>query len=165
MTEYYYLNERKEQQGPVGAEELMRTGVGPNTLVWREGLTRWTPAGDVAELNALFLRREPAKGSAPLSYPSRSSNAGGAMSKPNNWLVVSILVTLFCCLPGGVVAIIYAAKVDNLWNSGQHEEATKAARTARTLCLASICVGLVLFILIFFFNVTSVMTEEALPVV
>ena len=30
---------------------------------------------------------------------------------PNN-LVWAILATLFCCLPGGIVAIVYAARVD-----------------------------------------------------
>jgi uncharacterized membrane protein YvbJ len=32
--------------------------------------------------------------------------------KPDNYLVWSILATLFCCLIPGIVAIVYAAQVD-----------------------------------------------------
>ena len=33
--------------------------------------------------------------------------------KPSTYLVLSILVTIFCCLPFGIVGIVYASKVEN----------------------------------------------------
>ncbi len=33
--------------------------------------------------------------------------------KPDNFLVWAILSTVLCCLPLGIVAIVYANKVDN----------------------------------------------------
>lgn len=38
--------------------------------------------------------------------------------KPDNHMVWAILTTLFCCVPFGIAAIVHAAKVDGLYNSG-----------------------------------------------
>lgn len=55
-----------------------------------------------------------------------------SMPKPNNFLVWAILSTLFCCLPFGIVSIVYASKVDGLWYAGEYAEAQSAASKART---------------------------------
>ena len=49
---------------------------------------------------------------------------------PDNKLVWSILVTLFCCLPFGVVAIIKSADVNTKWNAGDAAGAQLAAAEA-----------------------------------
>jgi hypothetical protein len=51
--------------------------------------------------------------------------------KPVNYLVQAILVTLCCCLPLGIVAIVYAAQVDSKWNGGDHHGASTAAENAK----------------------------------
>ena len=53
------------------------------------------------------------------------------MRKPDNYLVWSILSTVFCCLPLGIVAIVKASKVDALWAQGLQEEAIEAANDAK----------------------------------
>ena len=40
-----------------------------------------------------------------------------------NWLVEAILVTLLCCLPFGVVGIIFAAQVNTKQQAGDMEGA------------------------------------------
>ncbi|MBB1086958.1 CD225/dispanin family protein [Lysobacter sp. SG-8] len=55
---------------------------------------------------------------------------------PNN-LVWAILTTLFCCMPLGIVSIVYAAKVDGLRASGNVEAARAASRSAWNWALAS----------------------------
>lgn len=50
--------------------------------------------------------------------------------KPDNHLVWAILSTLFCCLPLGIVSIIYASKVDGLYRSGDVDGAQEAADNA-----------------------------------
>jgi hypothetical protein len=60
-----------------------------------------------------------------------------------NYLVQSILVTLLCCWPAGLVAIINAAKVSSLVSAGNYEEARRASDTARTWCIISFVGGLV----------------------
>ena len=55
-----------------------------------------------------------------------------------NHLVWAILATLFCCLPFGIVAIVYAAKVDGLAAAGQYAQAQEAADTAKWWSLAAV---------------------------
>ena len=59
------------------------------------------------------------------------SNSQLPQSKPDSNLVWAILCTLLCCLPFGIVSIVYAAKVDSLWYSGRHQEAIDAANSAK----------------------------------
>lgn len=49
---------------------------------------------------------------------------------PNNYLVFSILTTLFCCLPTGIVAIVYSCQVNSLFNANRPEEAQNASKWA-----------------------------------
>ncbi|MBB1062150.1 CD225/dispanin family protein [Marilutibacter spongiae] len=55
---------------------------------------------------------------------------------PNN-LVWAILTTLFCCMPLGIVSIVYAARVDGLRAAGDIAGARSAADSARNWALAS----------------------------
>lgn len=141
MANYYYLNARNEQQGPVAAEKLLDYGVTKNTLVWKEGMSQWEPAGNVAELNSLFAGQQTPPPPVPPPNPPRPSQPTAGDVKPDNWLVWAILSTFLCFLPLGVVAIVYAAKVDNLWNSGQREEAVNAAKNAKMFTLISVGTG------------------------
>lgn len=61
--------------------------------------------------------------------------------RPKNWLVESILVTIFCCLPFGIVGIIYAAQVNTKFDLGDYLGATRMARDARKWTLISLIVG------------------------
>ena len=61
-----------------------------------------------------------------------------SVDKPNSWLALAILSTIFCCLPFGIVAIVYAVKVDTLWYSGYTEDAIRAANSAKIWTLVSI---------------------------
>ncbi len=49
---------------------------------------------------------------------------------PKNWLVESILVTLFCCLPFGIAGIVFASQVNTRFASGDYEGALQASRNA-----------------------------------
>ena len=44
-------------------------------------------------------------------------------NKPDNNLLWAILSTVFCCLPLGIVSIIYAIKVDDLYKHGDYQGA------------------------------------------
>mgnify|MGYP003596822026 CR=1 FL=1 len=83
---------------------------------------------------------------APQYGAPQAGGPGGV--KPGNNLVLAILATLFCCLPGGIYAIVQAAKVDGLWSQGNFAAAAKAAADARKWSIISAAVGLPLNILL-----------------
>ncbi|MBN6152596.1 CD225/dispanin family protein [Xanthomonas sp. AmX2] len=61
---------------------------------------------------------------------------GAGIYVPNN-LVWAILSTLFCCLPLGVVSIVYAAQVDGKRAAGDVAGAREASRKAGMWALYS----------------------------
>jgi hypothetical protein len=79
--------------------------------------------------------------------------------KPNNWLWLAILVTVLCCLPFGVAAIVYAAKVDSLYFSGRYEEAKRMSQSAKTWIFVSIGAALLYCILCIALVVTGNLPE------
>ena len=58
-------------------------------------------------------------------------------------LVWAILVTIFCCMPFGIPAIVYAARVDPLLKYGDYEGARDASKKAKIWCLVAFLVGIV----------------------
>jgi hypothetical protein len=69
--------------------------------------------------------------------------APGEAVKIKNYLVESILVTLFCCLPLGIVAIINAARVNTKLGQGDVAGAQQAAANAKKFCLIGLIGGLI----------------------
>ncbi|HIZ85340.1 MAG TPA: CD225/dispanin family protein [Candidatus Coprenecus stercoravium] len=65
---------------------------------------------------------------------------------PPTYLVLSILVTILCCLPFGIIGIVYASKVDSYWSAGRVDEAYAYSRKARKWSLAGILLSVVLLI-------------------
>ncbi|ORA17214.1 CD225/dispanin family protein [Mycobacterium arosiense] len=62
---------------------------------------------------------------------------------PNNYLVWSILATLFCCLPFGIVAIVKSSQVNGLWAQGRYAEAQASADSAKKWVIWSVAIGVV----------------------
>ena len=71
---------------------------------------------------------------------------------PKTWMVESILVTCFCCLPLGIVGIVNASKVSSLFASGNYEEALRASLEAKKWIKIGFIVGLISVILYLIFN-------------
>jgi hypothetical protein len=161
MSQFYYTD-GKERFGPFTLEQLRDKNITEGTLVWKEGLPDWVPARNLSDLQSLF---PPETGfPPPLSVPYVNPVAE---APPKNWLIESILVTLFCCLPLGIVGIIHATKVDTLWNSGQREEAYKSSREAgKWTKLGAILgvIGIVLYILLMIFGVFAGILGSGLEV-
>ncbi len=51
-------------------------------------------------------------------------------TQPKNWLVESILVTIFCCLPFGIAGIVFASQVNSKWAAGDYLGAQQASKDA-----------------------------------
>ncbi len=73
--------------------------------------------------------------------PVPAAPVGQPVSIPN-YLVQSILVTLCCCLPAGIPAIVFAAQVDSKARIGDITGAMQASKNAKTWCWVSFGLGL-----------------------
>lgn len=73
-----------------------------------------------------------------------------------NYLVQAILVTVFCCLPFGIVSIVYAAQVNAKLEAGDIAGARQASANAKTWAWVSFGVGLTipaLYVLMIIFGI------------
>lgn len=62
--------------------------------------------------------------------------------KPSSNLVWAILSTILCCLPLGIVSIVYASKVDSLYSAGNYQAAVEASNNAKKYATISAVIGL-----------------------
>lgn len=94
---------------------------------------------------------QPPTGQQPVGYAqpgAANPNLFGAYSQDiPNYLTPAILVTLFCCVPTGIAAIIYASQVNNKKQAGDLAGAAQASSNAKTWCLLSVGLGLIVIIL------------------
>lgn len=78
---------------------------------------------------------------------------------PKNWLVESILVTIFCCLPFGIVGIVNASQVNSRQAAGDTAGALNASKEAAKWVKLGFWVGIgvvVLYIIaVFLFGATA----------
>ena len=72
---------------------------------------------------------------------------------PKTWMAESILVTIFCCLPFGIVGIVNAAKVSSLFSAGNVAAAEEASKSAGKWTKWGFIVGLVVIVLYAIFYV------------
>ena len=140
MKKYFYIR-NGQKQGPFSLEEMRTQCITPETMVWFAGLEEWTAARNVAEL-VPFLVAEPVSVCQPVNEAPSIEKPEKLVRPPRTWLAESILATLFCCLPLGIVGIVYAAKVENRFYSGDLEGAEMASREAKRWTLISFWVGL-----------------------
>ena len=150
----WYYSKNGTQLGPV-EEGVLRAKlasgeVSATDLVWRDGMTDWLAAARVPELNVVAPSpvAPPLGGvtqspyappqSQPVSAYPQTQIYQGPLIPSNLWQ--SIVVTLFCCMPFGIVAIVYAAKVDGLKARGDVAGAMGAAASSKTWCNVSILV-------------------------
>lgn len=71
------------------------------------------------------------------------------MQQVPNYLVQAILVTLFCCLPFGIVGIVFAAQVNSKLALGDYDGAVQASQAAKKWSWISFGCGLGVYLAIF----------------
>lgn len=91
----------------------------------------------------------------PPPIPPPPQPLGLAPGTVPNHLVWSILATLCCCLPGGIVAIVYSSQVNTKLALGDLAGAIEASNKAKTWCWVSLGVGLVVNLLYVLLNVVA----------
>lgn len=169
----YWINHNGVQSGPVDLDALKEMGLTSAAYVWHEGLDDWKKITQLPELQGLYemvsepvppvaSQETPAAGhDAPVvgqpyqpapqvgnpNAPQQPQYSGvptgsGEPCPPTN-LVWAIITTLLCCLPTGIVAIIYALKVSNKYREGDIEGAKRASEVGAWWCIATIILGLI----------------------
>lgn len=88
--------------------------------------------------------------------PSHQSQSSVPQTPPKNWLVESILVTIFCCQPFGIVGIVFALMVNRNYAAGDYDSALQASKDAAKWTKIGFWIGaglvISVFIFIFFFG-------------
>lgn len=160
MIKYYYIDDvTRQQQGPFPLDELQGKNIRPETMVWRSGMPDWKRADSVEELAFLFNSRiplphektepvrqpldirhntQPSSYTPGSAYRNEDSKWNNVVPMPKNWLLESILLSIFCCSPVSVVGIFFASKVESLYYSKDFAGATRASNNARNWSLAGI---------------------------
>ncbi len=71
--------------------------------------------------------------------------------RPNNYLALAIISTIVCCLPLGIVSIIYSTQVNTAYDMGDYNKAERASNNAKNWGIASIVIGFIFVALYFLF--------------
>lgn len=129
-------------------------------LGWTEGMAGWKPLGEIAPgvlPSFTAPTPPPIRADAPQNWnpPAPSAPPRYLGPKPANNLVGAILVTLFCCLPFGIPAIVYASQVDSKHQAGDHDGALEAAANSKKWMWISFWIGIVPMVLWVFMLITA----------
>ena len=163
MNDYFYIDASGQQKGPIPPSQFSMFNVSADTLVWCKGMADWQRAGAVDELR-VYLDND-ANGTTPPPTPGTAGTAGTAsgapydnvyhsmgsgtpnqsMPCPPSNLVWAIVSTILCCLPTGIVAIVYACKVDNLYLMGNYQGAVEASNKARNWAIGGLIASVVFY--------------------
>lgn len=167
----YYIANGKQPLGPFDLNQLREMNITPETLVWNQSMPDWQRADQVEELRTQLLglpnggasvvppvnpqgernQYGPAMpqnpyGAQPHPYSQGLNADNGLPPCPPDYLAFAIIVTLFCCLPFGIVSIVYAAKVSVRYNRGDYHGALDASNSAKRWAWISLIAVLVFFI-------------------
>jgi len=139
--------------------------VHPEALVIMQGRMTGADPSDMPDL----VPDEPADATAPTPVPEKipgvsetpasgfrttGSNAprityvaatpdSAPVKRPSTYLAWSIVMTLLCCLPAGIVAIIFSCRVSSKWAAGDVEAAKQASERAQLWIILSFILGLI----------------------
>ncbi|MDB4055633.1 CD225/dispanin family protein [Akkermansiaceae bacterium] len=164
----WFYTQNGIQHGPVTEAELsamIANGtVTSSDLAWHKEMNDWKPIHSLSILppqsqNPPTVPIQASPYQTPVSQTpvSQTPVSQTPVAQPTavpqhavnvpNYLWQSIVVTLFCCLPFGVVAIVKASKVDSQVKAGDYNGAVASSNSAKTWCWVSFGVGLVVNLL------------------
>ncbi len=152
----YWVIINDNRQGPLSLDEVIALGITAETPVWYAGLESWTIAAEVPEIAEMLsdagnveIPPIPEIPSVPVAEESMAQpdnqvqEAGNIPPCPTSYLVWAILCTIFCCLPLGIPAIIFATQVTTCYRNGDYDGARDRSEKAALWVIVSFVVGLV----------------------
>lgn len=187
MIGYFYIDKNTNQQhGPFNIDELKSKKITSDTMIWFSGLPDWVEAGKIPALGFLFgnpqtntqqsapQQQQQARPATPQQsmYQSNVYGQYGAPRRDNNvevrpmpksWLIESVLATVFCIHVFGVVAIIYASKVESAYYAGDYETSEDSSKKAKMwlfIGLGIMAAGFLILILFYAFIIIAAVASE-----
>ena len=91
---------------------------------------------------------------------NHTANSQPIPAQPKNYLAESILVTLFCNIPCGIVGIVKAESVGSLYSQGRYNEAQHASLSAKKWCKWGFIIPLLPYILFLALFILTYIAEE-----
>lgn len=82
MADEYFILIDNIQKGPFPVDRLKSHGVGPQTLVWKNGFANWVKAREVAELRPIFPWQPPSKAKPAPTTAETASSGPDESDKP-----------------------------------------------------------------------------------
>lgn len=156
MKKYFYTD-GTNQFGPFTLEELKEKNITRETNVWFQELGDWKPAGSVPELSEIFELNPPPP---PVTQPgSNTVETINNQRPPKTWLVESILVTLFCCLPFGIAGIVNASKVESRFYAGDIKGSNRSSEEAKKWTTIGFWIGIAVGIIYIIVVIAGVASE------
>ena len=168
----FYVAENEKPVGPFEVSQLVARGLKGSDLVWAEGYETWVRADSVDEIKEALAAPSVASAEAyretaipqlpnentvpgcppppyqqPYQQQPNQPQQQSYVAPPQSGLVESILVTLLCCLPFGIVGIVNAANVNSQWSAGRYEEAEKSSANAKRWTIIGAITGFVVSVL------------------
>lgn len=134
----YFYSDGTNNYGPFTLDELKEKKISRETKIWFQELGEWKSAGEVPELTEIFKLVPPSIAKTNYNSMENLNN----QRPPKTWLVESILVTLFCCLPFGIAGIVNAAKVESRFYAGDIEGANRSSADAKKWTTISFWIGI-----------------------
>lgn len=160
----YMVVRNNQQYGPFAVSELRRQGISSDTLVWKEGMEAWLPAGQVDDFKHIFQTATPppfAQQPPHCSYApgSNYASSSGQCSNPQllreisnlrTWAIIAIIAGFLVSCIGGVFGIVGFCKLNNARDfllSDAEFMAQSAYNSAQTwLIVAACCIGIGLIV-------------------
>lgn len=143
---YKIIGADGKEYGPISLQQmkqwLAEGRLNLQSKVLPEGETNWKTLAEIPDI---------ANAPLPPNVP-RFTPVTPTADIPN-YLWQSIVITLCCCLPFGVVAIIYAAQVKSKAGVGDIAGAQEASAKAKMWCWIGLGVGIVVNVLAILFQI------------
>lgn len=118
------------QQGPYDLSQISQLPIDANTPVWYAGLPEWTPAGKAPATAPLFQATQP-EPQPRVVY----------VKQPATYTWLAVLLTVICCSPIALLAIITGAISSSRFSSGDYNGAKSMANLTEWLLIFAIVFG------------------------
>ena len=123
----------------------------PDYTVQAQSYQQPAPQPQYQQPQPQYAQPQPQYAQPQPQYAQPQYGYGNMPPRPDNNLVWAILCTVLCCLPLGIVSIIKASSVNNLYDRGDYAGAEAAAKSAKSWAMWGAIlavIGVVLYVLL-----------------